>query len=202
MPSDLEFAQAHNACPTITATIEAAKAAFTKEGDLFKEFGVEYLCPFVQLFNEQLTVKQMYDCFKDILGISEDENRKAVKEGYNAYYKFVNGLKDESKAVLDMLEKENRIGIVILARPYHNDPGINHEILEEFQKLGYPVFYQDTLPTDKETLGRLFGDEIRAGIDQVTVRHRRCVEKFLFRKYFKKSMGCKIYSPPSESCSA
>lgn len=147
MPSDLEFAQAHNSCPTITATIEAAKAAFTKEGDLFKEFGVEYLCPFVQLFNEQLTVSQMYDCFKDILGLTEEENRKAVKEGYIAYYKFMNGLKDESKHILDMLEKENRIGIVVLARPYHNDPGINHEILEEFQKLGYPVFYQDTLPT-------------------------------------------------------
>ena len=28
---------------------------------------------------------------------------------------------------------------MLLARPYHNDPGLNHEILEEFQKLGYPV---------------------------------------------------------------
>ncbi|MEZ4824213.1 MAG: hypothetical protein R2942_18200 [Ignavibacteria bacterium] len=47
---------------------------------------------------------------------------------------------------------------------YHNDPGINVEILEEFQKLGYPVFYQDTLPTDEETLDKLFGDEIKAGL--------------------------------------
>lgn len=164
MPSDLEFAQAHNACPTITATIEAAKAAFTKEGDLFKEFEVEYLCPFVQLFNEQLTINQMYDCFRDILGVSMEENIQAVKEGYIAYYKFMDGLKEESKHILDTLEKENRVGIVLLARPYHNDPGINHEILEEFQKLGYPVFYQDTLPTDTETLDKLFGDEIKAGL--------------------------------------
>ena len=164
MPSDLEFAQAHNACPTITATIEAAKAAFTKEGDLFKEFEIEYLCPFVQLFNEQLTINQMYDCFKDILGVSMEENIQAVKEGYIAYYKFMDGLKDESKHILDTLERENRVGIVVLARPYHNDPGINHEILEEFQKLGYPVFYQDTLPTDEETLDKLFGDEIKAGL--------------------------------------
>ena len=122
MPSDLEFAQAHNACPTITATIEAAKAAFTKEGDLFKEFEIEYLCPFVQLFNEQLTINQMYDCFKDILGVSMEENIQAVKEGYIAYYKFMDGLKDESKHILDTLERENRVGIVVLARPYHNDP--------------------------------------------------------------------------------
>lgn len=164
MPSDLEFVQAHNACPTITATIEAAKAAFTKEGDLFKEFGVEYLCPYIQLFNEQLTSKQLFDFFKDRLGISEEENINAVKEGYKAYNNFMNELKSESRNVLDRLERENKIGIVVLARPYHNDPGINHEILEEFQKLGYPVFYQDALPTDKDLLDRLFGDEVRAGI--------------------------------------
>ena len=49
---------------------------------------------------------------------------------------------------MDELESEKRIGIVVLARPYHHDPGLNHEILEEFQKLGYPVFSQSTLPLD------------------------------------------------------
>lgn len=164
MPSELEFAQAHNSCPTITATIEAAKAAFIKEGDLFNEFETEYVNPFIQLFNMQLTAKQMYECFADRLGLTESENMNAVKAGYKAYYEFVNDLKQQSSEVLKRLEKENKIGIVVLARPYHNDPGINHEILEEFQKLGYPVFYQDTLPTDEETLEMLFGDEIKAGI--------------------------------------
>ena len=40
---------------------------------------------------------------------------------------------------------------------------MNHEILEEFQKLGYPVFSQSTLPLDEDLLERLFGDEVRAG---------------------------------------
>jgi predicted nucleotide-binding protein (sugar kinase/HSP70/actin superfamily) len=40
---------------------------------------------------------------------------------------------------------------------------LNHEILEEFQKLGYPVFSQSTLPLDDDLLERLFGDEVRAG---------------------------------------
>ena len=55
------------------------------------------------------------------------------------------------------------IGIVVLARPYHNDPGLNHEILEEFQKAGYPILTQDSLPLDRPRLERLFGDEIRSG---------------------------------------
>ena len=35
--------------------------------------------------------------------------------------------------------------------------------MEEFQKLGYPVFSQSTLPLDEDLLERLFGDEVRAG---------------------------------------
>lgn len=163
MPSELEYAQAHNACPTITATMGVVKAAFTKEGDLFKEFGVEYVSPFIQLNSEHLTARQLFQAFKDRFGLSEDENNFAVAEGYKAYNKFVNSLKERSLEVLREIEREGKIGIVVLARPYHNDPGINHEILEEFQKLGYPVFYQDALPTNPEILDELFGDEVRAG---------------------------------------
>ena len=50
-----------------------------------------------------------------------------------------------------------------MARPYHNDPGVNHEICEELQKVGYPVFWQDALPLDEDILERLFGAEVAAG---------------------------------------
>jgi predicted nucleotide-binding protein (sugar kinase/HSP70/actin superfamily) len=53
---------------------------------------------------------------------------------------------------------------VMLGRVYHHDPGLNHEIMEEFQKLGYRVFSQSTLPLDEDLLDRLFGEEVRAGL--------------------------------------
>jgi predicted nucleotide-binding protein (sugar kinase/HSP70/actin superfamily) len=52
----------------------------------------------------------------------------------------------------------------MLGRPYHHDPGINHEIMAHFQKLGYPIFSQSTLPMDEDLMERLFGEEIRAGV--------------------------------------
>lgn len=51
----------------------------------------------------------------------------------------------------------------MLGRPYHHDPGVNHGILDELQKRGYPVFSQMVLPRDEDTLERLFGDDVRAG---------------------------------------
>ena len=47
---------------------------------------------------------------------------------------------------------------------YHHDPGLNHDILEEFQLLGYPIFSQSTLPLDDDLLDRLFAEEVRAGL--------------------------------------
>jgi predicted CoA-substrate-specific enzyme activase len=168
LPSDLPYAQAHRACPTVTTTPEAVKAAFTKEGDIFKENHIVFLDTFVNPLNATLLAKQLYDEFKDIFGLSWEENSRAVQEGVKAQEQFQNGiLREQGREILNKLEAEERIGIVVLARPYHNDPGINHEILEEFQKIGYPVLTQASLPIDEEIVWRLFGEDVKAG----TIRH-------------------------------
>ncbi|HYY17017.1 MAG TPA: BadF/BadG/BcrA/BcrD ATPase family protein, partial [Gammaproteobacteria bacterium] len=165
LTTDLYGTQDSRACPTVTATPEAVKAAFIKEGDLFEQMGVKYFPTFVKLAEPQLFARQMYQQFQDILGLSEAENARAVEEGYKAldYYNNVI-LRGTAREVLNTLVAEQRLGIVLLGRPYHHDPGINHEILEEFQKQGYPVFAQDALPIDPDILDQLFGDEVRAGI--------------------------------------
>ena len=97
------------------------------------------------------------------MGLSEKESSRAVDAGFKALDAWVADTRREAREVLDQLEADHKLGIVVLGRPYHNDPGINHEILVEFQKLGYPVFTQDSLPLDDDLLDRLFGDEVRAG---------------------------------------
>jgi len=164
IPSDFIYAQQHHACPTVTATSEAAKAAFIKESDMFKDVGIEYINTYLYMTEPKLCAKQMFDEWGPKLGLSREENDKATEEAYKALEKYTNDMRRKAREALDQLEKDNKIGIVVLARPYHNDPGLNHEILEEFQKLGYPVFNQDALPTDEDMLERLFGDEVKAGV--------------------------------------
>jgi len=121
--------------------------------------------PIVMVDQPRLLEKQMFDAFKEILGLTQEENHRAIEEGYKAMDTFNNViLRGEARKALDQLEAEDRLGIVLLGRPYHNDPGINHEILEEFQKIGYPVFTMDSLPIDEDMIWRLFGDEVRAGL--------------------------------------
>jgi activator of 2-hydroxyglutaryl-CoA dehydratase/predicted nucleotide-binding protein (sugar kinase/HSP70/actin superfamily) len=159
----LKELQGSYACPTVTVTPDTAKAAFTKESNVFAELGVTYLNPMVNFSDPVLLAHQMLQTWGDVLGLSPEENQRAVDVGYAELAEYERSIRQRAREVLDQLEAENRLGIVLLARPYHHDPGLNHEIMEEFQKLGYPVFSQSTLPLDEDLLERLFGDEVRAG---------------------------------------
>ena len=153
-----------NACPTVTATPETVKAAFTKENDVFAEHNVKYINPVLNFADRKLFAYQMLQAWQGVLGLSQEENDRAIESGFNALKDYETSIRRRARAVIDQLEHEDRIGIVMLGRPYHHDPGLNHEILDEFQKLGYPIFSQNTLPLDEDLLDRLFGEEVRAGV--------------------------------------
>ena len=163
MIQPLKNCSGSNACPTVTATPNAVKAAFIKESDVFKENGITYLDPILNLDDKKLFTLQMFQTWAPILGLSEEENERAIEAGFKAFEDFDASMRKRAREVLDTLERENRLGIVMLGRVYHHDPGLNHEIMEEFQKLGYPVFSQSMLPMDEDLLDRLFGDEVRSG---------------------------------------
>ena len=162
-PTFLQGVQDSRACPTVVGTAEATHAAFIKEGDLFKAAGITFKKTFLNLDKPALAARQMFEDWRDELGLSLEESERAAAQGLRAMEAFMTRMRAQSREILEQLEREDRIGVVVLARPYHNDPGVNHEICEELQKLGYPILYQDTLPIDEDILERLFGDEVRSG---------------------------------------
>jgi predicted nucleotide-binding protein (sugar kinase/HSP70/actin superfamily) len=80
-----------------------------------------------------------------------------------ALAKFEADVQEKGRAILETVEDENRIAILMLGRPYHSDPGLNHGIPEEFQVLGYPILSVRSLPRDRQYLGRFFKKEMEAG---------------------------------------
>ncbi|HYK87729.1 MAG TPA: BadF/BadG/BcrA/BcrD ATPase family protein, partial [Acidobacteriota bacterium] len=165
--SPLVCVLATNACPTTALTPEVVRAAFTKERDVFAENGILYVNPLLDLSRPHLLARQMFSAWSDILGLSKEENLRAIHEGYAALRRYDSDVRRKCREVIDRLEKEGGVGIVLLGRPYHHDPGISLGIPQELQKRGYPVFSQSTLPLDQDLLDRLFGEEVR----QRTVSH-------------------------------
>ena len=59
-----------NACPTVTATPEVVKAAFTKESDIFTENGILYIDPILNLQDQKICADQMFKAWGPVLGLS------------------------------------------------------------------------------------------------------------------------------------
>lgn len=166
LPSRFVRTRASNACPTVSLTPQTVRAAFSKDTDLFAEQGVKYLDGLLDMEDRPLFRRQMFDMWDEVLGLSWEENERAVEAGFETLADYEKTIRSAARIALDSLERENRLGILLLGRPYHHDPGLNHGIPEELQKLGYAVFSQSTIPLDDDLLDRMFGEEVRAGLIQ------------------------------------
>jgi activator of 2-hydroxyglutaryl-CoA dehydratase/predicted nucleotide-binding protein (sugar kinase/HSP70/actin superfamily) len=150
-------------CPIVAGAPEVMKAAFTKEVDFFATRGIEYLDPALSFVEPTLMAKRMFDTWKDRLGITEDENDHACREAWKAQHMFTADLRHKGRAILETVESEDRVAILLIGRPYHSDPGLNHGIPEEFQVLGYPILSIRSLPIEREYLDRYYKEELEAG---------------------------------------
>jgi predicted nucleotide-binding protein (sugar kinase/HSP70/actin superfamily) len=163
VPSFVLDTQDNTSCPIVAGTPDVMKSAFTKEIDFFAERGIEYLDPALSFAEPNLMAKRMFETFGERLGITEDESDHACREGRKAFALFERDLQDKGRAILETVEAEDRIAILVLNRPYHADPGMNHGIPEEFQVLGYPILSIRSIPRDREYLDRYFKEELENG---------------------------------------
>jgi predicted nucleotide-binding protein (sugar kinase/HSP70/actin superfamily) len=151
-------------CPRVMAAPENIKAGFLKEKDVFAEQGIRYVAPLVCLAEPPLVAKQLYATLKDAIpDLTIAEVRRAVAAGYAALEKFNGTVRKKGRDILQWCARNDRPCILILARPYHMDPGIGHEIEADLQAYGYPILWGQYLPTDPDLLDWLFGEDIRSG---------------------------------------
>lgn len=152
------------ACPRVMAAAENIKAGFVKERDAFGEHGVRYAAPLVSLGDRPVVSRQLFGALKDVIpGLGAKETERAVDEGYRALAAYDRSLRAKSREVLEWCAREGKGCMLVLARPYHMDPGIGHEIEVDLQAYGYPVLWAQYLPTDDDLMQWMFGAEIAEG---------------------------------------
>jgi predicted nucleotide-binding protein (sugar kinase/HSP70/actin superfamily) len=152
------------ACPRVMAAPENIKAGFLKERDVFAERGIKYISPFVSLAEPLIVPKQLHRALKDAIpGLTLAEVGSAVTAGYKALAAFNKQMQDKGREILRWCAENDRPCILVLARPYHMDPGIGHEIEADLQAYGYPILWAQYLPVDADLMQWLFGDDIRKG---------------------------------------
>lgn len=165
MPSFLNGHVADSlACPRVMAAPENIKAGFLKEKDVFTEQGIRYVAPLVSLADPMQVPRQLYKAFDGVLpGLTFDEVRAAVDQGFRTLEGFNREMRARSRKVLEWCAREGRPCAMVVARPYHMDAGIGHEIEADLQAHGYPILWMQYFPTDPDLLDWMFGPDIRDG---------------------------------------
>jgi len=154
---------ASSTCPVVAGTPKVVGAAYTKEKDFFAEAGVEYVDAPLNFEVPELLRQQLFDTWGERIGLTPDESDHACDQGWAAMRAYDEELQRRGREILERAEREHKVVILMLGRPYHNDPGLNHEILEEFQSLGYPVLSIRAIPKDPVWLERLFHHDLAQG---------------------------------------
>ncbi|CAN5611523.1 hypothetical protein BH09MYX1_BH09MYX1_44500 [soil metagenome] len=151
-------------CPIVAGAPDVMKAAFTKEVDFFATRGIEFLDPALSFMEPTLMAKRMLEVWGPRLGVTSDENDHACREAWKALEAWDKDVQEKGRAILETVEAEDRVAILMIGRPYHSDPGLNHGIPEEFQVLGYPILSVRSIPKDREYLDRYYKEELEKGI--------------------------------------
>ncbi len=168
IPSYLQNIMGTTACPIVTGTPRVVRSAFTKESDIFKKHSIEYIDDTIHMDNKELLKKQLYKIWGERLQITKDESNWAVDMGFEALADFDKQMQQKALDILTTAEKNSEIVVLLLGRPYHSDPGINHEVMDLFQDLGFATISMRSIPRDESYLYRFFKDDLEGGyIDSI-----------------------------------
>ncbi len=150
-------------CPRDMAAAENIRAGFLRERDLFRENGIVYVKPLVSLAEPPVVPRQLQDALGGVFALERAETDAAVQAGYRALEAFDRAMRAKSREVLAACARAENPCILVLARPYHMDPGIGHEVENPLQIRGIPILWSPYLPTDDDLMEWLFGEEVRRG---------------------------------------
>ncbi|MBT4793194.1 MAG: CoA activase, partial [Halobacteriovoraceae bacterium] len=156
IPTFLKGIMGETTCPVVQGTPLVIKASFTAEKDIFSEKKVHYINDALDFSDISYLKKQLLSTWKKVLGISKKENSQAIEYALDSLNNYDHFIESKGREILENVESEGEIAILLMGRPYHLDHGINHQILDEIQSLGFPIITMRSIPKDKEFLKKNF----------------------------------------------
>ena len=130
----------HFNCPIVASYAENIRGNM----DILKEKNIDFIQPFLPINDQKRMAARLYETFKPY-GIGKAELRAAVDAAYQELAQYRQGVRDYGASVLKRLETTGEQAIVLVGRPYHIDPEINHGIPDMIQSYKLPIISEDAL---------------------------------------------------------
>ncbi len=144
-----EFKDALNSfnCPIVSGYPDVIRSAINPE----KNFGVPLDTPAVT-FRDKKLLKKIVTEYLTGLGIDKKTINRAYKHALAAQQAYKDAVRAEGDKILARAEAEDRLVILLLGRPYHVDPLINHGVPSVLTDFGVDVITEDALHIDRDAM--------------------------------------------------
>ncbi len=103
---------------------------------------VKFMCPFLPFDDKKRLTRRLYEEMIEF-DVSFREIRQAVEAAWNEQERFTADIKKLGDRAFKRIKEENLLAVVLVGRPYHLDPAINHGIPELINQLGMAVLTED-----------------------------------------------------------
>ena len=110
--------------------------------DVLKERGIKFIQPFLPVHDMKKLKKRLAEEFKSE-GVTADEISRAVDKAAAEMEHFRQDIKAFGDEVLKRIDQTGEHAILLVGRPYHVDPEINHGIAEMIQSYNLPILSED-----------------------------------------------------------
>jgi activator of 2-hydroxyglutaryl-CoA dehydratase/predicted nucleotide-binding protein (sugar kinase/HSP70/actin superfamily) len=167
IPTYLKKIMGATSCPVVQGTPLVMKSSFTAEKDMFAERNIEYINDALDFTDITYLAKQLYETWGKRLQVPKKHHDYALKSGMDALQEIDRIMQDHGRKIIEQIHREQTMAILLLGRPYHLDPGINHQILDEVQSMGFPVLTMRSIPKDPNWLAQFFLQEDAFDINDV-----------------------------------
>ncbi|MBO5341577.1 MAG: 2-hydroxyacyl-CoA dehydratase [Lachnospiraceae bacterium] len=105
---------------------------------------IKFIQPFLHIKEEKELVRELKMYIPEEFGKFDKKTlRKAVRAGWDLYYKFQEENRAEADRIIEKARAEGKKIMVLAGRPYHIDPEIGHGIDLLAETLGFAVVSED-----------------------------------------------------------
>ena len=142
MEDDVNHTGNHYNCPVVASYAENIR----NNMDVLRNENIEFIEPFLPINNPKKMLQRLTEVeFFKTDNITSKELKAAMDAGYKELEQYREDVRNKGKEILQTAKEKNLPVILLVGRPYHIDPEINHGIPEMIQSYNLAIVSEDSV---------------------------------------------------------
>ena len=130
----------HYNCPVVASYAENIR----NNMDVLRNEEIKFMEPFLPINDPKKMLVRLTEAFKEE-GIKQSELKEAMDAGYKELEQYREDVRQKGAEILRIAKEKNLPVILLVGRPYHLDPEINHGIPEMIQSYNLAIVSEDSV---------------------------------------------------------